>query len=97
MNFMCVNVSVVFRRQFSKNRNFRQNCQFFKICQQNATASTEMSRIFLETTIKLITGTLIYKSNKNSYHDGTRAFFCLFEKEPHLNAFELEKHLQNAP
>ena len=51
----------------------------------------ETSRIFLETTIKLITGTLIYKSNNISYHDGTRAFFYLFKKDPHLNAFELEK------
>ena len=67
---------------FQKTNNFRQNCQFFIICRRNTTASTETSRIFLETTIKLITGTLIYKSNNNSYHDGTRAFFLSFRKRP---------------
>ena len=32
---------------------------------------------------------MIFKSNNNSYHDGTSAFFnVLSEKDPHLNAVE---------
>ena len=34
---------------------------------------------------------MIWKSNNNSYHDGTRVFFrCFFKKDPHLNAFEFD-------
>ena len=45
--------------------------------------------MFLEPTIKLITGIFDLQSNNNSYHDGTSAFVrYFFEKDPHLNAFD---------
>ena len=34
---------------------------------------------------------MIYKSNNNSYHYGTNAFFDIFfEKDPHLNSVEYD-------
>ena len=46
--------------------------------------------IFLEPTIKLIKEYSICKSNNNSYHHGTSAFFdVFFEKDPHVNAVRM--------
>ena len=80
MNFMWT-LPLYSANNFQKAHSFRQNCQFLKLFRRNTAANTETSRIFLETTIKFITGTLIYKSNNNSYHDGTRAFSLIISKK----------------
>ena len=48
-----------------------------------------ISRTYNQINYRELQGYLICKSNNNSYHDGSSAFFDLFfEKDPHLNAVE---------